>query len=106
MSEIVRDSTDSYIGMTRTSIHNRMRSHLSGQRTKSTSNPLWRHDMDTHGGSHQKYTTSIVAREKKLLRLHCLEAIHIEKQPPTHSINARMEHGRGGVVRISATRNG
>ena len=61
--------------------------------------------MEAHGGVHQKYTTSIVAREKKLLRLHCLEAIHIEKQPSTLSINARMEHGRGGVIRISASRN-
>ena len=105
MSEVDRDSTDRYIGMTRTSLHNRMRSRLSGQRRKSSSNPLWRHDLDAHGGIHQKYTTSIVAREKKLLRLHCLEAIHIERQLSALSINARMEHGRGGVVRISATRN-
>merc|ERR1712240_295330 len=95
MTEIDRDSIDRYIGMTRTSLHNRMRSYLAGQRRKSSSNPLWRHDLDAHGGVHQVYSTSIVAKEKKLLRLHCLEAIHIERQPSTLSINSRMEHGRG-----------
>ena len=33
-----------------------------------------------------------------------LEAILIEKQPRELSINAKMEKGRGGVVRISAIR--
>ena len=92
--------------MTKTSIHNRMKSHISGQKARKSANPLWRHDVDIHDGVHQEYITSIVAKEKKLLRLNCLEALHIEKQPKPLSINSRMEHGRGGVVRISAIRTG
>ena len=104
--EVDRASTERYVGMTRTSLHNRMRSHLKDQKSRKSSNPLWRHDKESHGGVHQSYVTSIIAKEKKLLRLNCLEALHIEKQPLPLSINARMEHGRGGVVRISATRTG
>ena len=105
LEEIEDDlKTDSYVGMTRTSVHHRMEGHLKGQKAKKSSNPLYRHDTERHGGIPQKYTTSIVGREKKLVRLNCLEAILIEKQHPEFSINAKMEKGRGGVVRISAMR--
>ena len=83
-----------------------MNSHLMGQKSRKLSNPLWRHDFDCHGGQHQKYSTSIVAKEKKIIKLSCMEAILIEKQPSPLSMNARQEHGRGGIVRISATRTG
>ena len=46
----------------------------------------------------------MVAPEKKIVRLHCNEALNIEKQDPSFSMNDRMEGGRGGLVRISATR--
>ena len=92
--------------MTRTTLHNRMASHLKDQKAKKSSNPLWRHDVDCHGGQHQKYVASIVAIKKKIVRLSCLEAILIEKQPKPLSINARKELRRGGIVRILATRTG
>ena len=98
------NETDRYIGMTRTSLHNRMDSHLRDQRYKKSSSPLHRHDSDKHEGNPQKYTCKIVGNERKLVRLGCLEAILIEKQPRELSINAKMEKGRGGVVRISAIR--
>ena len=91
--------------MSRTSVHNRMNGHLRDQRYRKSSSPLHRHDMEKHGGIPQKYVTTIVGREKKLLKLNCLEAILIEKQPPALSINAKMEKGRGGVVRVSAIRS-
>ena len=88
----------------RTTVHSRMNGHLKDQRSKKSSNSLHRHDLEKHGGIPQKYVTTIIGREKKLVRLNCLEAILIEKQPPTLSMNAKQEGGRGGVVRISATR--
>ena len=91
--------------MSRTKVHNRMNGHLRDQRCKKSSSPLHRHDTEKHDGIPQKYITTIVGREKKLLKLNCLEAILIEKQPPALSINARMEKGRGGVVRISTVRS-
>ena len=42
--------------------------------------------------------------ERKIVRLNCLEAIRIERQPSNLLRNDRMEKGRGGVVRITATR--
>ena len=39
-----------YIGMTSTSVHCRMLGHLEGQKAKSGSNPLYRHDLDVHNG--------------------------------------------------------
>ena len=53
-----------YIGMTMTSSHCIMVSHLSGQRTKSIKNPLWCYDKDPHDGQPQQYT--IMARDKGL----------------------------------------
>ena len=67
-------------------------------------NPLYRHDRDHHSGVPQKYQTMIVAVESKIVKLHCNEALRIEKQNPEFKINDRMEGGRGGVVRITATR--
>ena len=46
----------------------------------------------------------IVASEKKIVKLNCLEAVMIEKYPNKLLLNERNEKGRGGVVRISATR--
>ena len=90
--------------MTRTSVHNRMLSHLRDQKGKKPSSPLHRHDMAKHDSLPQKYTTTIVAAEKKIVKLSCLEAILIEKVPNNSLMNERNEKGRGGVVRISATR--
>ena len=66
--------------MTRISVHDRILGHLTGQRAKETKNPLWRHDLDAHSGVHPKYSTVITASEKRLVRLCCSEASHIEKK--------------------------
>ena len=99
--------TDHYIGMTRTSVHNRMNGHLKDQKAKKTSCPLYRHDLDKHEGEPKKIHNEyyrIIGREKTRVRLSCLEAIQIEQQPPALSTNAKIENGRGGIVRISAVR--
>ena len=93
-----------YVGMTMTSTHCRMNSHLSSQRSKSSKNPLWRHDRDEHEGQHQQYTARIMAKEKGILPLSILEALWIEKQYPQTSLNERNEFGRGSIIRISAER--
>ena len=113
-SSIVTESTESrnsydiethnYVGMSRTSLHNRMLAHLKGQKRNDTSNPLHRHDLDIHDGAKQNYVTTILATEAKIVRLCCNESLRIEKQIPDLSMNKRNENGRGGVIRLTATR--
>ena len=93
-----------YIGLTRSSIHARMLDHLKGQKSKSMGNPLYRHDLQVHDGITQQYVCTPVVSEKKIVRLHVNEALHIEKQNREASLNDKMECGRGGIVRITATR--
>ena len=81
-----------------------MLSHLDGQRRKKGNNPLYRHDRDIHNGVPQSYVTSIEASEKKIVKLHCNEALRIERQDPVFRMNERNEGGRGGIVRITASR--
>ena len=57
-----------------------------------------------HGGEKQVYSTEIIGSEKKIVRLNCLEGINIEQQPNNLLMNGRNEGGRGGIVRITATR--
>ena len=96
--------TPTYTGLTRNSIHARMVKHLELRNTGATSSPLHRHDRDHHKGVKQVYVADVVAKERKILRLYTLEALLIEKSNPTSSMNDRMEGGRGGIVRIRATR--
>ena len=93
-----------YIGMTSTSVHARMLGHLDGQKAKSSSNPLHRHDMEVHSGDPQVYSTRIIRKERTLLPLSLTEALYIEKQSPGTSLNGREEGGRGSIVRLQATR--
>ena len=93
-----------YIGMTMTSAHCRMTDHLKGQRQKRESNPLYRHDRDDHGGMEQEYSMRILTREQSVFPLTITEALYIEAQCPGTSINDRNEYGRGGLVRITASR--
>ena len=81
-----------------------MSSHLKDQRLKKESCPLNRHNVRHHNGERQKYETNIVASEKKILKLSCLEAVHIKKHPDRNLMNEKNERGRGGVVRITATK--
>ena len=81
-----------------------MQGHLSGQRAKSNSNPLHRHDVEAHGGVPQQYECRILARERNQLPLKILEALYIEKQRPLTSLNDKNEAGRGGLIRLRATR--
>ena len=94
-----------YIGMTMTSLHNRMVGHLKGQRYKNSSNPLFRHDRDKHNGAQQTYSTRLIAKEQKIMPLAVLESLYIESQIPGTTLNDRNERGRGGLVRIQATRD-
>lgn len=93
-----------YIGLTRTSVHCRTQGHLRGQKAKTKSNPLHRHDIEGHGGHPQEYTARIMARERQQLPLNTLEALYIEKQCPGTSLNDKNEAGRGGIVRLRAVR--
>ena len=103
--EEYRDSHN-YVGLTRTTVHNRMEGHLKAQRQKKSDSPMHRHDCDVHNGVKQSYMAKIIAREKRIVRLYCTEALHIEKQDRTLSMNAKLEGGRsnGGVVRFRAVR--
>ena len=69
-----------YVGMTRISVHWRMIGHLQGQKSRSDSNPLHRHDREIHNGVEQKYVTRILSSERNLLPLCVLEGLYIEKQ--------------------------
>ena len=98
------DTVHNYIGMTRTTLHNRMLTHLKNRDSRMTSSPLYRHDSTVHNNDIQVYRCTKIASESKLVRLNCNEAIRIERQNESYSMNERNEGGRGGLVRISATR--
>ena len=84
-------------------MHARMIDHLRKQRSKNTSGPLYRHDLQVHDGVQQLYTTEITGKEKKILRMYTIEAKHMEKQSLALSTNDRQERSRrGGIVRLSA----
>ena len=68
------------------------------------SNPLFRHDEDIHNGMTQSYKTRILATEMNLLPLCILEGLYIEKQDPQLRMNERNESGRGGIIRLVASR--
>ena len=72
--------------------------------SRMTSSPLYRHDSTVHDNDIQVYRCTKIASEFKLVRLNCNEAIRIERQNESYSMNERNEGGRGGLVRISATR--
>ena len=74
------------------------------QKSKDNGCPLYRHDCYYHEGVPQRYITEIIASESKIVKLNCLEGVLIEKQSGPLSMNERNEQGRGGLVRISATR--
>ena len=93
-----------YVGMTATSVHARMVSHLNDQRSKLQKSPMWRHDRDQHGGEHQEYETRILNREKTLLSLAITEGLYIEAQLPETSLNEKNEKGRGGIIRLTCER--
>ena len=93
-----------YIGMTATSIHARMLSHIQSHRTKSSNHVMRRHDVLEHNGEVLEYTMDCVTTQRRLLQLCMREALLIEGQDPKLSINNKMEHGRGSLIRISAIR--
>ena len=91
-NEIISDKeSPNYIGMTRSSLHARMKSHLEGQRRHMSGNPLHRHDVDSHNGVKQIYTCKSVASERKIVRLCMNEALRIEKQDRSASINDKID---------------
>ena len=94
-----------YVGCTRTSLHNRMQSHLKSQKSKQMSNPMHRHDLSHHDGNVQKYICKLVGTERKIVRLYTKEALEIENIDEKHKMNKKEEFGRGGLVRITAHRN-
>ena len=69
-----------YIGMTVTSIHNRMLSHLQSHRSKSRKSVMYRHDMDEHNSEVQIYTTDYITTAKRFLRLCMRKELFIENR--------------------------
>ena len=95
----------SYIGLTRTTVHNRMNAHLQSRKNKNNSSPMWRHDREAHEGNPQEYSCLVVGHEKKIVRLYNREALEIESLTGEQKLNDREECGRGGIVRITAHRH-
>ena len=62
---------------------------LRDRRAKRLPCPLYRHDKDVPGGHPQKYVTTIVSREREIVKLNASEAISLEKQPQQLLINER-----------------
>ena len=87
-----------YLGMTATSLHNRMLSHLQDQRSKNSKSVMNLHDINCYEGVEQQYTMDIVTSERRLLLLCMREALLIEGQDPGLSINDKMEQGRGSCT--------
>ena len=52
-----------YVGMTMCSVNARMKDRMKSQRSKSTHNPMWRHDLEHNQGEHQQYQAKILTRE-------------------------------------------
>ena len=67
-------------------------------------NVLYRHDLDKHEGMFQEYEAECIQTDRGLLHLCLREALLIEGQDPSLSINKKMEQGRGGIVRLNAVR--
>ena len=82
-----------------------MLGHLEGKRSKSMKNPLYRHDVANHSGEPQEYTTRIILKEKNLLPLCINEGLYIERQKVGTTMNDRNEHGRGTIIRLTASRD-
>ena len=96
-----------YIGMSATSLHNRHKSHREQHLAGHKSNVMVKHDIECHGGIVQEYTAKLVQTERSLLYLSLREAILIEGQLHSTSLNDRHERGKGtGVIRINPTRAG
>ena len=93
-----------YIGLTATSVHNRMIDHRRGHLRKDPKNPLHRHDIEKHGGQIQQYETSVIQSDRGLLHLIFREAILIEGQKADLRINDKNEQGRGDLIRLTANR--
>ena len=49
--------------MTLTSARWRMPNHVKGQKSRTPANPLYRHDVEQHGGDPQKFVFRILAKE-------------------------------------------
>ena len=93
-----------YVGMTSTTVHNRMLSHIAGQSAKTPGNALHQHDVEVHDGVPQEYSTIVVSKCRDLLSLTMEEAIRIEYQHDNTSMNGKNERGRGAMVRLTARR--
>ena len=90
--------------MTAGSLHARMNAHLTTQAAGDLGGPMARHDNEVHGGFPQMYQVCVVDRGRRLLMLATTEAMWIEKQHKEVSMNLRQEGGRGGIVRLTASR--
>ena len=89
-----------YVGMRSTSMHYRMLAQVDGRRRKQSSNALFIHERDVHGGQEQSYTARILTREQILLPLNLIEGLYIEKQKIGTTMNGKNESGRGSIIHL------
>ena len=97
-------STHHYIGMTVTTVHNRLLKHAEGHQKKLKGNTLFKHDLEIYGGETQTYTAKVIGTEQKLLDLIMREAIMIEGMNDEVKMNNKNEMGRGSLIRMTAVR--
>ena len=92
-----------YIGMTGTSLHARGKSHLTSIKSKSMNNALALHCENMHAGEMQPFTMKSCSSHRTVLSRYKTEAVYIEHQMLSTSLNNRVEGGggRGGIVRLN-----
>ena len=55
LEDLPPDQAVRYVGMTRTSVYNKMLRHLKSQKAKEGGYPHYRHDVESHNGVPQRY---------------------------------------------------
>ena len=66
-----------------------MISHLKLMRSKSNSNPLHRHNVESHNGGIMNYSCKIIEKERKIVCLYMREALEIERLTEKQIMNKK-----------------
>ena len=84
----------SYIGQSSRSCYERYKEHYDGEQNENDENMMWKHDVNDHEGSKQKYGMKIIRRERLPIRRQIGEKMEIEKNNRKgRMMNSRSEWG-------------
>ena len=90
-----------YTGESSRSLYQRGREHQRGYKDQKEDNPMWKHVVQHHGGSHQEFQLALIKMHHNAFNRQIMESVLITNEERDYTLNSKCEYLGEAIPRLT-----